>query len=187
MPVPSLEGRVRFENVSFRYGGPESAPILEKITFEAEPGKTIAIVGRSGSGKTTLVKCLAGLLEPTEGTIFFDGVDLRTLNYRDLRRHIGFVLQETYLFDDTIARNIALRRARARRRPRHRRRARRQRPRLHPAAARSVTRPGSASQASRSRAASASGSRSRARSTASRRCSSSTRRRPRWTASRSGR
>jgi ATP-binding cassette subfamily B protein len=106
VPVPSLEGRVRFENVSFRYGGPESAPILEKITFEAEPGKTIAIVGRSGSGKTTLVKCLAGLLEPTEGTIFFDGVDLRTLNYRDLRRHIGFVLQETYLFDDTIARNI---------------------------------------------------------------------------------
>ena len=71
------------------------------------PGKTVAIVGRSGSGKTTLVKCLAGLLEPTEGTISYDGVDLKTLNYRDLRRQIGFVLQENYLFDDTIARNIA--------------------------------------------------------------------------------
>ena len=71
------------------------------------PGKTVAIVGRSGSGKTTLVKCLAGLLEPTEGTILFDGVDLRTLNYRDLRRQIGFVLQENHLFDETIARNIA--------------------------------------------------------------------------------
>jgi ATP-binding cassette subfamily B protein len=64
-------------------------------------------VGRSGSGKTTLVKCLAGLLEPTDGTILYDGVDLKALNYRDLRRQIGFVLQENHLFDDTIARNIA--------------------------------------------------------------------------------
>jgi ATP-binding cassette subfamily B protein len=67
----------------------------------------VAIVGRSGSGKTTLVKCLAGLLEPTEGTIAFDGVDMKSLAYRDLRRQIGFVLQENHLFDDTIARNIA--------------------------------------------------------------------------------
>ena len=107
LPVRTLEGRVRFQSVGFRYGGPEAPPILEGITLEAPPGKTIAIVGRSGSGKTTLVKCLAGLLEPTEGTIFYDGVDLKTLNYRDLRRQIGFVLQESYLFDDTIARNIA--------------------------------------------------------------------------------
>jgi len=92
--------------VGFQYGGPESPKILEGITFEAPPGKTVAIVGRSGSGKTTLVKCLAGLLEPTEGTIFYDGIDLKTLNYRDLRRQIGFVLQENFLFDDTIARNI---------------------------------------------------------------------------------
>jgi HlyB family type I secretion system ABC transporter len=106
-PVRALEGRVRFENVGFQYGGPESPRILEGITFEAPPGKTVAIVGRSGSGKTTLVKCLAGLLEPTEGTIFYDGIDLKTLNYRDLRRQIGFVLQENFLFDDTIARNIA--------------------------------------------------------------------------------
>ena len=106
-PVKSLEGRVRFENVGFRYGGPESPTILENITFEAPPGKSVAIVGRSGSGKTTLVKCLAGLLEPTDGTILYDGIDLKTLNYRDLRRQIGFVLQENHLFDDTIARNIA--------------------------------------------------------------------------------
>ncbi len=106
-PVLTLEGRVRFEGLGFRYGGPESPQILEGISFDVPPGKTVAIVGRSGSGKTTLVKCLAGLLEPTEGTILYDGIDLKTLNYRSLRRHIGFVLQENYLFDDTIARNIA--------------------------------------------------------------------------------
>jgi ATP-binding cassette subfamily B protein len=108
LPVPTLEGRVRFHDVEFRYGGPESPAILEKISFEAPPGKVIAIVGRSGSGKTTLVKCLAGLLEPTEGTIFYDGVDLKRLSYRQLRRQIGFVLQENHLFADTIGRNIAL-------------------------------------------------------------------------------
>jgi ATP-binding cassette subfamily B protein len=106
-PVPSLGGHIRFENLSFRYGGPEAPTILEGITFEIEPGKRIAIVGRSGSGKTTLIKCLSGLLEPTGGTIYYDGVDLKTLNYRDLRRQIGFVLQENYLFSDTIARNVA--------------------------------------------------------------------------------
>jgi ATP-binding cassette subfamily B protein len=108
LPVPSLEGKIRFHNVGFRYGGPESPPIIEQIDLEAPPGKTVAIVGRSGSGKTTLVKCLAGLLEPTEGTIFYDGVDLKTLSYRQLRRQIGFVLQENHLFADSIARNIAL-------------------------------------------------------------------------------
>jgi ATP-binding cassette subfamily B protein len=107
LPVKSLEGRIRFQNVGFRYGGPESPAILDGVTFEAEPGKMIAIVGRSGSGKTTLIKCLSGLLEPTEGTILYDGVDMKTLDYRDLRRQVGFVLQENYLFDDTIARNIA--------------------------------------------------------------------------------
>jgi ATP-binding cassette subfamily B protein len=107
MPVRSLEGRVTFNSVTFRYGGPESPPILDEVTFEAAPGKMIAIVGRSGSGKTTLIKCLSGLLEPTEGTILYDGFDMKTLAYRDLRRQVGFVLQENYLFDDTIARNIA--------------------------------------------------------------------------------
>lgn len=106
-PVKSLEGRITFRHVGFRYGGPEAAPILEDLTFEVPPNTKVAIVGRSGSGKTTLIKCLAGLLEPTEGTILYDGIDLKTLNYRDLRRKIGFVLQENHLFDDSIARNIA--------------------------------------------------------------------------------
>jgi ATP-binding cassette subfamily B protein len=106
-PVRTLEGRINLKAVGFRYGGPESPPILDGVTLDVPPGKMVAIVGRSGSGKTTLVKCLAGLLEPTDGSILYDGVDLKALNYRDLRRQIGFVLQENHLFDDTIARNIA--------------------------------------------------------------------------------
>jgi ATP-binding cassette subfamily B protein len=106
-PVRSLTGHVQFQRLGFRYGGPEAPPILQDITLQVPAGKTVAIVGRSGSGKTTLVKCLAGLLEPTEGAILFDGLDLKTLNYRDVRRQIGFVLQDAYVFADSIANNIA--------------------------------------------------------------------------------
>ena len=106
-PVPTLEGRIELRNVGFRYGGPEAADILKGINLEIAAGKTIAIVGRSGSGKTTLIKLLAGLLEPTEGAILFDRLELKTLNYHDVRRRIGMVLQDNYMFDDTIVRNIA--------------------------------------------------------------------------------
>ncbi|MGZ7079247.1 MAG: ABC transporter transmembrane domain-containing protein, partial [Thermoanaerobaculia bacterium] len=106
-PVPSLEGRIEVRDLGFRYGGPESPEILSNIHIDIEPGRMIAIVGRSGCGKTTLVKLLAGLIEPTSGTILYDRVDMRTLNYRDLRRQIGLVLQENHMFDETILRNIA--------------------------------------------------------------------------------
>ena len=106
-PVTTLSGAIELRNVGFRYGGPESAPILEGLTFRVGAGERIAIVGRSGSGKTTLVKLLSGLVEPTEGTVLYDGFDMRTLDYRTLRRQVGFVLQESYLFDDTIGKNIA--------------------------------------------------------------------------------
>ena len=107
VPVSSLEGRIEIRKAGFRYGGPESPKILSGIDLEIAPGKTVALVGRSGCGKTTLVKLLAGLLEPTEGTILFDRVDMRTLNHRDLRKQIGLVLQENHMFDETILRNIA--------------------------------------------------------------------------------
>jgi ATP-binding cassette subfamily B protein len=106
-PVHSLEGRIELRGVSFKYGGPESPDILKNITLDIAPGRMIALVGRSGCGKTTLIKLMAGLLEPTEGTIFVDHVDLKQLNYRDVRRHIGMVLQENHIFNETIARNIA--------------------------------------------------------------------------------
>lgn len=106
-PVRSLEGTIRMRGVGFRYGGPGSPEILRDINLNIAPGRTVAVVGRSGCGKTTLIKLLAGLAEPTEGTIHFDRLDLRTLNYRDLRRQIGLVLQENHAFSDTILRNIA--------------------------------------------------------------------------------
>ena len=106
-PVHSLEGRIELRGVSFKYGGPEAPNILSDITLDIAPGRMIAFVGRSGCGKTTLIKLIAGLLEPTEGTILFDHTDLKTLNYRDVRRHIGMVLQENHIFNESIARNIA--------------------------------------------------------------------------------
>ena len=106
-PVHSLEGRIELRGVSFKYGGPEAPNILADITLDIAPGRMVAFVGRSGCGKTTLIKLIAGLLEPTEGTILFDHTDLKTLNYRDVRRHIGMVLQENHIFNESIARNIA--------------------------------------------------------------------------------
>jgi ATP-binding cassette subfamily B protein len=106
-PVRSLSGSVSLRNVGFHYGAADASPILAGITLDVPAGQVVAIVGRSGSGKTTLARCLAGLLEPTAGTILYDGLELRTLNYRDLRRRIGIVLQDCYVFADTIARNIA--------------------------------------------------------------------------------
>jgi ABC-type multidrug transport system fused ATPase/permease subunit len=105
--VTTLEGRVERKGVGFRYGGSDTPAILEDLTFTVEPGETIAIVGRSGSGKTTLIKLLSGLYEPTAGSISFDGYDMSQLDYRTLRRQIGFVLQENYLFNDSLSANIA--------------------------------------------------------------------------------
>ena len=167
-PVHSLEGRIELRGVSFKYGGPEAPDILKKITLELAPGRMVAIVGRSGSGKTTLIKLLAGLIEPTEGTILFDHVDLKTLNYRDVRRHIGMVFQENHMFNETITRNIAFGdpepdfdRVLARRRPRRRT--------ISSCACRSVTRRRSASRVWRFPAGKSSASPSRARSISIRR------------------
>jgi ATP-binding cassette subfamily B protein len=105
--VPSLEGRVSLTNVGFRYPESGGDPILREITLDVAPGTTVAIVGRSGAGKSTLLKCIAGLLEASDGVIAFDSVDLRELRWRELRRRIGLVPQNPYVFDDTLARNIA--------------------------------------------------------------------------------
>ena len=107
LPVRALQGKVELVNLGFRYGGPESALILSGISLKVPAGNNIAIVGRSGCGKTTLIKCISGLLVPTEGAIRFDGIDIELLNHQELRRHIGIVLQQNHIFDDTIFQNIA--------------------------------------------------------------------------------
>jgi len=106
-PVPTLEGRLTLKNVGFRYGGPGSPMILSGVSVDIPPGTRVALVGRSGSGKTTLIKLLTGLLTPSEGRVLYDTVDMTTLDFRALRRRIGCVLQESYLFSDTIETNIA--------------------------------------------------------------------------------
>ena len=107
LAVPTLEGRVQLQGVS--YQPPEAnEPILAGINLDVTPGTTVAIVGRSGSGKSTLLRLLAGLIEPTSGTILFDRTDSRRLRYGDLRRQVGFVLQEPYVFAATIGDNISL-------------------------------------------------------------------------------
>jgi ATP-binding cassette subfamily B protein len=106
-PVPRLEGHIRLRRAGFAYARTPDRAVLSDISLDVRPGATVALVGRSGSGKSTLVKCLAGLLVPTAGAIEYDGWDLRELRFDELRRKIGFVLQEPYLFDDTVAANIA--------------------------------------------------------------------------------
>jgi ATP-binding cassette subfamily B protein len=106
-PVQALQGHVRLRGVSFRYPQTPEQEILHQISLEVPAGQTVAFVGRSGSGKSTLLRCLAGLLMPTGGSIEYDGVDLRDLDLREFRGRLGFVLQEPFLFDATIAENIA--------------------------------------------------------------------------------
>jgi len=103
----AMEGHIRLRRVGFSYSAANDKPILSDISLDVPPGTTVALVGRSGSGKSTLVKCLAGLLIPTSGAIEFDGHDLASLSFTELRQRIGFVLQDAYLFDDTIQGNIA--------------------------------------------------------------------------------
>jgi ATP-binding cassette subfamily B protein len=104
--LPSVEGKIRFENVTFRYfGGGE--PVLKNVTFETEPGQTVALLGATGSGKTTIINLLPRFYDPTEGRITIDGYDLRDVTLQSLRAQIGIVLQETTLFQGVIRDNIA--------------------------------------------------------------------------------
>jgi ATP-binding cassette subfamily B multidrug efflux pump len=99
------EGRVAFEHVSFSYSPAE--PLIEDLSLVAEPGQTIAIVGPTGAGKTTLVNLIMRFYELKDGRITLDGRDIAQMRRRDLRRHIGMVLQDTWLFGGTIRDNIA--------------------------------------------------------------------------------
>ncbi|HXH07754.1 MAG TPA: ABC transporter ATP-binding protein [Vicinamibacterales bacterium] len=99
-------GGLEVRRLTFAYG-PHLPPALEDVSFVAEPGQTVALVGRTGAGKSTLLHLLVRLHEPPAGTMFIDGVDVREIPLPVLRGAIGFVPQEPFLFSDTIARNIA--------------------------------------------------------------------------------
>jgi len=104
---PRLTGAIRLDNVSFQYD-PNSRPILNKISVTIAPGEKIAIVGRSGSGKTTLGNLLLGLYLPTAGKIFYDELELRTLNYQAVRAQFGVVTQASTIFSGSVRENISL-------------------------------------------------------------------------------
>lgn len=103
--LPLGRGAVRFENVTFGYD--PGRPVLRNVSFETSGGRMVAVVGPTAAGKSTLVQLIARLYEPQKGRILIDGVDIREISLDSLRQHVALVFQETYLFSDTAAANIA--------------------------------------------------------------------------------
>ncbi len=105
-PLDGVQGRVKFDAVSFRYfsGG---EPVLSNVSFEANPGQTIALLGATGSGKSSIINLIPRFYDASEGRVLIDGHDVRDITLDSLRNHIGIVLQETTLFSGTIRDNIA--------------------------------------------------------------------------------
>jgi len=104
--LPSIQGRVAFEHVSFRYFSGGEA-VLKDVSFVAEPGQRVALLGATGSGKSTIINLIPRFYDVTEGRVTIDGYDVRDVTLDSLRRQIGIVLQETTLFAGTIRENIA--------------------------------------------------------------------------------
>ena len=104
-PLPTLRGEVTFEGVSFEYN--PGQPVLENVSFRAAPGTTTALVGSSGSGKSTLISLVMAFNRPLSGRILVDGRELGTIRLQDYRSRLGAVFQDNFLFDGTVAENIA--------------------------------------------------------------------------------
>ncbi|GAB4539890.1 MAG: hypothetical protein Tsb0014_30730 [Pleurocapsa sp.] len=106
--LPPIKGHIRFENVTFRYNLESETNTIENLSFEIQPGQTIALVGRSGSGKTTISKLLLGLYSPVQGKITIDGYDITKISLKSLRQQTGVVNQDTFLFGGTILENLTI-------------------------------------------------------------------------------
>ena len=100
----TVKGQITFDSVSFSYG--EGVPVLKDVSFTCQPGQMLALVGPTGVGKTTLTQLISRFYEPTEGHILLDGRDIRDVTLESLRRNISPVLQDTFLFNGTVAENI---------------------------------------------------------------------------------
>jgi len=105
-PQPPIEGKIEFRNLTFRYHETEE-PVLQDINLTIEAGQTVALVGRTGSGKSTFANLIPRLIEAPQGTVFIDDTPIRNYPLAELRAEIGYVPQETFLFSDDLAENIA--------------------------------------------------------------------------------
>ena len=104
--LPPVEGRVTFDKVTFRYIA-DGEPVLNEVSFEAQPGQTLALLGATGSGKSTIINLVPRFYDVTAGAVLIDGHDVRDVTLSSLREQIGIVLQETTLFEGTIRENLA--------------------------------------------------------------------------------
>lgn len=104
---PNLSGAVEFKNLSYTFPNATS-PIINNLSLKIPAGQKVAMVGRMGSGKSTLLRLIAGLIEPSEGAVLIDGVDIRQIDKSDIRRNIGVMLQETWLFSGTVKENLQM-------------------------------------------------------------------------------
>ncbi len=105
MPCPKLKGAIRFERVAFSYSGID--PVLRDINLDVKPGQCVAILGATGAGKSVFMSLIPRFYDVTAGRLLVDGIDVRHLHLDDLRRNIGLVFQESFLFSNTVAANIA--------------------------------------------------------------------------------
>ncbi|TBO31265.1 type I secretion system permease/ATPase [Aquabacterium lacunae] len=105
--LPPLKGRITLDQVTFRYR-PEAAPVLQGVSLDIRPGEVLGIVGRSGSGKSTLTKLVQRLYVPEQGRVLVDGIDIGLVDAAQLRRQVGVVLQDNFLFNRSVRENIAI-------------------------------------------------------------------------------
>ena len=104
---PKLDGEIEFKNVSFTFDG-AGQPTINNVSFKIPAGQKVALVGKMGSGKSTLSKLIAGMIEPTAGAILIDGVDVRQIDPADIRKNVGVMLQDSWLFSGSIRENIQM-------------------------------------------------------------------------------
>jgi len=110
-PAPELKGRIAFEDVGFVYGYGSERRVLENVSFRAEPGQVVALIGHSGAGKTTILSLITRLYDPTAGRVLVDGTDIRDYTIESLRDQISVVMQESVLLQTSIYENILYGRA----------------------------------------------------------------------------